>query len=315
MDGKDHKETKAAPAEPWWKKNKGLSILGGIVILIAIVACVWLIVHPRVYGTYNGYIDGKKEVKLVIDKQGGNTKHGYIQYTSSSANGRAVRRFTKALNKNESTINEFSDYIKDSGSMDLKKMMRSDLYKNYLEEGKMPILVEKHKGNWYIQEDTSKYTDAGFDSDDIDDVFSSISKKDKYSKENKVSYGFHKFIIGTKKKNNMFYRANYDPSDPEDWANKKVESDVADDFNKAADELEEMASMMDTLKNYAALGEMSEILDAMDDDDGSADDSALDDDNDADTDKDKKADSSIDGDGAEDVSYSPLFQRHQLVFE
>lgn len=307
MDGQDQKRTQAATTVPWWKKNKGMSILSGIVIVIAIAACVWLIIHPRVYGTYNGYIDGKKEVKLVINKEGGDTKHGYFQYNSSSQTGRALNRFTKALNKNETTINEFSDYLKDSDSLDLKKMMRSDLYKEYIEKGKIPVLAVKHDGDWYLQLDRDQFTEAGFKKSDVDGIFSSISKKDKYSKENKISYSFHKFIIGTKKENIMFYRDNVKPRNPEDWANKKEARKDADKINEAADELDELASVMDTMRNVAAIGELNDLLDAMDDGDTSADDSALDDDTDTDSD-------SIDSDDAEDVSYVPSFQQH-LVFE
>ncbi|WP_076461008.1 hypothetical protein [Limosilactobacillus caccae] len=311
MEKQTSEQAQVPSAESWFKKNKWLAIIGGIVILIAVVACGWLLVRPRVYGTYDGYIDGKKEVKLVINKEGKDTKQGYLQYTSSSETGRAIRRFTKSLNKNETIINEFSEYLQDGDSATLKKMMRSDLYKNYLEKGKMPILVVKHDGDWYFQLDEEKYLDAGFEKKGLDDIRSGLFKKGKYSEDNKIHYGFHKLTVGPKDKNNLFYRANYKPSDPEDWEDKKNERKLANDFNELADDLDELSTMVDTMRNVAALGELSDMLDEMDD--GDLDDYALEDGDDADS---KAADkSSIDGDNAEDINYLPGFHQPRLVLE
>ncbi|MCD7112336.1 hypothetical protein [Limosilactobacillus agrestis] len=303
MDKKGQKKTQATTTRTWWNKNKSLSILGGIVVMVLIIACGWLIIHPRLYGSYNGYLDGKKEVKLVIQKEKGDTKHGYLQYYASSDAGRAMKRFTTALNKNESTINEFGSELKDSDSLDVKKLMQSDLYKEYLEKEKMPVLVVKHKGSWYLQLDEGKYTEAGFDKADIDDMFNTISKKGKYSEENKISYGFHKLIIGTKKKNNTLYRSNYSPKDPENWTEKKYERETVDNFNEATDKLDELSSLVETMRGFAALNELDNLLDALGDEDTNAD---------ADT----KADSnSISDDDTEDVNYGPAFQHQHLVLE
>lgn len=295
--------TEVVTTVPWWKKNKSLTIGGIVVILVVILACGWLAIRPQINGTYYGYLGDKREVKLVINKEGRDTKKGYLEYTSSSQTGRALKRFTKALDQNETVINQYGDYLKDDDSFDLKKLMNSDLYKNYLEKQRMPLEVVKHKGNWYMQLDQQVYTDAGFSQSDVNDMLTNLSKHGKYSKENKIDFGFHKFVIGTEKENNTFYRAKYKPIDPADWTNKKYEKETADDFNDAADELDELASMVDTMRDVAALGELDDLLNDTDDSDIDTNGHDADD-----------KDDDIDSSDAEDVNYTPTMQQH-LVFE
>ncbi|GGI63206.1 hypothetical protein [Limosilactobacillus caviae] len=107
-----NKAVKENSSQSWFDSHKTLSIIGGVIIILVVIAGIWGVIHPRVYGTYYGYIDGKKNVKLVIDKDGKNKKLGYIQFVSSSDTGKAMKDFTTAFDKNERSIKEFAEYDK-----------------------------------------------------------------------------------------------------------------------------------------------------------------------------------------------------------
>lgn len=187
----------------------------GLVVLFAILLAVW-VAHPRVSGTYYGYIDGKKNVKIVIEKDGKNKKLGYLQYVSTTDTGRAIKRLTKALDRNNQVISELAD--KDSTALEAKNLMNSKLYKDYLTEAKIPMQAVKHKGKWYLQYQSALFKEAGYSQSDIKDFTKDLYGNGTYSKENELAPGWRKMTVGTGEKYFLFYRGSKEPNKPQDWA-------------------------------------------------------------------------------------------------
>ena len=296
-----NKAVKENSSQSWFNSHKTLSIIGGVIIILVVIAGIWGVIHPRVYGTYYGYIDGKKNVKLVIDKDGKNKKLGYIQFVSSSDTGKAMKDFTTAFDKNERSIREFAEY--DKSVSELKKLMDSSLYKNYLSEAKVPVQVVKHNDNWYLQYRSQLYEDAGYSRSDLKDLTTDLFGEKTYTKDNKVTYGFKKFIVGPKDKNLLFYRGDKKPNDPEDWASKSEQKKLVKELNEATDELNDFADMMKTMKN---LSNLDAIIDAMDN--GTASEDSMSDDSNVNSDD-------LEDASTEDVSFNPVTMKDQLVFE
>ena len=150
----------------WLKSNAKIGIISGMVVLLAILLAVW-VAHPRVSGTYYGYIDGKKNVKIVIET------------------GRAIKRLTKSLDRNNQVISELAD--KDSTALEAKNLMNSKLYKDYLTEAKIPMQAVKHKGKWYLQYQSALFKEAGYSQSDIKDFTKDLYGNGTYSKENELA--------------------------------------------------------------------------------------------------------------------------------
>lgn len=286
----------------WLKSHAKIGIISGMVVLLAILLAVW-VAHPRVSGTYYGYIDGKKNVKIVIEKDGQNKKLGYLQYVSTTDTGRAIKQLTKALDRNNQVISELAD--KDSTALEAKNLMNSKLYKDYLTEAKIPMQAVKHKGKWYLQYQSALFKEAGYSQSDIKDFTKDLYGNGTYSKENELAPGWRKMTVGTGEKYFFFYRGSKELNKPQDWAAKTEQKKLAKELNESADVLNKLADLLNMVDSLNDIGKLLDTMDDVDNSDNPFDEGTATDDSSTDS-----ADSGLD-----DVSFVPSLAQQRLVFE